>query len=207
MSHLLFWLRKNMLVSISVFLLLCSSYFFYGAESLRRQLRKSEVQAFNSGDIVQVIDVIDGDEMTVTTPSKDAKTVVRLLGIMALDPTREGHAGTVHFGQQAVDYLRSICAGHSAKLIMEQAQHQDKNGRLLAYVQIETDNGFDSDLGMQLIEKGLALVYTKYPTKREAKYLVAEQKAIAAGQGLWQDPKLKSTVLGWKSQWAEKRSQ
>ena len=173
---------KNGFFWLLIGILLCASLFFgLNAEARRRTMQRFEV-ALNDGDRVSLASVVDGD--TVVVQKQDGAAVaVRLLGIKAFDPTREKEA-TARFGRSAMDAIHEIMGDRLAVVELGNPP-KDKYGRVLARLLVE-----EQPVGLSLIRRGLALVYTAFPFDQMPLYLEEQEKARANREGLWGDPAL-----------------
>jgi micrococcal nuclease len=137
------------------------------------------------GQIVKVLRVIDGDTLEIQRGDKKEK--VRLLGVDTPE-TKHPEKPVEPYGPEATEFVRSLTEGKSICLDYD----RDKYHRLLAYV-YTSDNIF---LNAELIRKGYARTYTKYPFYPEYMNLFfdLEEQAWKKGAGLWES-KEKSPLL------------
>jgi len=140
---------------------------------------------------VQLARVIDGDSIRVVFRGEN--TPVRLLGIDCVEMrnTNKRRKQMKEYGlteEQAlmIGRLASEATEDALKppakirvVLPEAKAERDRYGRLLAYV--EADGG---DLGMKLIEAGLADVFDARHA-RESVYLEAREGARNQGLGIW----------------------
>lgn len=117
--------------------------------------------------------VVDGDTLIVTTESDQLR--VRIRGIDAPEKDQP-------YGTEARKALNAMVIGRSVMLITD---GKDKYGRVLASVATG-----ETDIGLQLLEKGLAWAYTgilgtEMPAQWKQAYKTAEAEARIAGIGLW----------------------
>lgn len=167
-----FWLVTFVFIGASV-------YFTYNVFSFKNMLSDpNSTIEFPSGQKVTVSGIIDGDEISVSMG--DARFIVRILGIFAYDATANDTLTQGH-GRAAVNYLEAVLLNREAELVFENLR-RDQNKRVLAYVQVN-----NTDIGFDMIQKGICLVYTKYPFSRMGKYLAAEAAAETKKSGLWGD--------------------
>ncbi len=136
--------------------------------------------------------VYDGDTIEVAEVGK-----VRLIGIDALDAHNEGKTWqqAARYGLTA-DQVR-LWAARASQFARERLQggqvmlHRGRQatgdyGRVLAYV--EVDGGADGrDFNLQMIRRGLAAAYRRYPHARRGRYLRAEKEARRKRAGFWAD--------------------
>jgi micrococcal nuclease len=121
------------------------------------------------GNEVIVSWIVDGD--TIEVDAEAGTLVVRLLGINAPD---DGEC----FYDEATDHLIDILKGRTIRL---DTDGTDQFDRVLAWV-------WDGDtlVNRDLVERGLAIATTRDPDDRHHPELITEEeRAIAAGAGLW----------------------
>lgn len=149
-----------------------------------------------SGQKVLVIKVIDGDEASVKFDNK--QFVVRIQGISSFNPTiNDPYVQNVT--QSALTYLEKTILNREVTLVFEKFLQDDQN-RLIAYLHLE-----NRDVGLDMVDNGLTLVYTKYPFSRMAEYLRHENGAMAAKQGLWGNPVVANRSIQLKQIWDQGR--
>ncbi len=183
-----FWALIAHLVGVSV-------YFTYEVELRRRNLKGvGNAAKIASGAVVEPVKAIDGDEVSVKTGG--TPTVIRILGIKSFSAT--ANERTIQsVGAAAWREADKLMRADPGPLIVTYKTYkQDKRGRTLAYL----ERG-KIDIGLRLVEKGLVLVFTRYPFSRQATYLAAEAKARAQELGLWGDPKTTLRALALKAVW------
>jgi endonuclease YncB( thermonuclease family) len=149
-----------------------------------------------TGDTVDVVDVVKGDELVVKKGKREAH--IRLLGVHAFDAVMD---------DPVIDRLRLPVLEHVKAVKGKKVQvtlgktSKDPHGRYLAYV------GHDGhQLNRDLIAEGFVLVYTEYPFAREKDYLAAEAEARAAKKGIWADSVALKTLVGLRKLWREARA-
>lgn len=134
------------------------------------------------------IAVADGDTLTL----EDLGTV-RFIGV---DTPEKNHPELpVQFmSQEASAFTKGLCLGKNIRLEYDvfDRNKRGKYGRILAYLYLE-DGTF---IQKQLLIKGYAAAYTKYPfaEKRKNRFLAWEQKAKQARLGLWSDGGMKEVL-------------
>jgi len=127
------------------------------------------------------LSVADGDTLTL-----EVLGTVRLIGV---DTPEKNHPQLpVQFmSKEASTFTEKTCLGKKIRLEYDpyDTDKRGNYGRVLAYVYLE-DGTF---LQEELIKKGLAIAYTKYPLDegRKAQFLAWEQEAKQSGIGLWKD--------------------
>ena len=179
-----FWILVTILAMASV-------AFGFGAEKRRRGVVDKEA-TLATGDIVQLQQVVDGDNVLVT---KEGQTLsVRLLGIKAFSPTEKGPGG--RYGQEAKLRLGHMLENQSAQVLLNTTQAKDTSGRYLAELFVD-----DRDVGLELVKQGLALVYSKYPFATMTVYLQEQEKAKAQQLGLWGDPETAKRAKLLSQEW------
>jgi len=123
---------------------------------------------------LRVSRVIDGDTFTL----ENGETI-RLIGI----DTPELHHSEIpvqRFAKEASDYLKNMIEGLKVTLEFEPDNLKDAYGRLLAYVYIN-----DVFVNKEMIRRGYAYAYTRFPFKYQQDFLEAEKEAIDKQYGLW----------------------
>lgn len=175
-----------------------SLYFTAGVVAFKRSLNsRPAAAALKSGQSAVVQRILDGDEMSVLVGKEPI--IIRLLGVSAPDPTMNDPE-MQPAGRQTLLWLENNVQGKQVELVFDELK-TDARKRLLSYVQIE-----GRDLGEVLVEKGLALTYTKYPFSRLGAYALAEDGARRARLGIWGDPKVARRAEQLKALWdAERR--
>ena len=135
------------------------------------------------------ISVADGDTITL----EDIGTV-RFVGV---DTPEKNHPKLpVQFmSQEASKFTRQLCLGKKVRLEYDPYDEDKKGnyGRVLGYLYLE-DGTFVQE---ELLKKGYAIAYTKYPLdeNRKQKFLKIEQEAKDKGVGIWNDSGL--TEVKW----------
>lgn len=141
-----------------------------------------------------VVEVVDGDTLTVRLPGGDRETL-RLLGVdtpevhsppapsewEGIPNTPGGESCLREYGNAASDFVREGAApGSTVKLAFD--PESDKRGyydRLLVYVIVDGEN-----LNHQLIDRGLARFYDSELSERAA-FLDSESVARENQRGAW----------------------
>jgi endonuclease YncB( thermonuclease family) len=149
--------RKPVLFLLAVFLVILSAHFITRDLNRRCYIKR----------------VIDGD----TIELRDGKRV-RLIGIDTPE-TVHPDLPVQRFGLEASGYMKKIAEGQYCRLEYE-GKSTDYYGRLLAYVYTGSVM-----LNKEMLDKGYAFVYTKYPFVRMKEFLLVEQKARHMQRGLW----------------------
>jgi endonuclease YncB( thermonuclease family) len=168
----IFWTLIAALLGASVF-------FAVGILEQRREVRSAQA-TIASGEVVSLVEVVDGDTLLVRTEA-GAQASVRLLGVKAFDTKLEKDV-TGTYGQAAVDALRRRLEGKPARVLLHTTP-KDKYGRAIATLIAD-----ERDVGLELVKEGLALVYTVYPFPAMPIYLKDQELARAERRGLWGNP-------------------
>ena len=183
-----------------IMLLCCvSTYFTYQVQARRKGLKgKRNAAQLASGTKLEPIKAIDGDEVSVKAGGTPA--VVRLLGIKAFSASAaEGDIQSI--GKAARRGADKLLRAGKGPLVIEYSKFKrDKHGRTLAYLR----RG-ERDIGLELVRRGLVMVYTRYKFARQALYLTAEAKARAQELGLWGSPKATVRATALKAVWEADR--
>lgn len=167
---------------------------FYAVEVARQQAEAGPRDAvLASGDVVQLVQVIDGDTLRVR--KDDGGATVRLLGIKAFDAKAAKDDTAVH-GRAAEEGLRVLAEGQALRVLLNNPP-RDRHGRTLANLYVG-----DDDLGLALVSRGHALVYTVYPFAQLQAYRQAQAAARAARLGLWADPAAVERADALAREWA-----
>ncbi|MBI1891434.1 MAG: thermonuclease family protein [Burkholderiales bacterium] len=164
-----FWLIIWALLGASV---------FYGvnAESQRRSAQQAEGK-LDSGDVVRLVKIIDGDTILVNKAGQENTTIL-ILGIQAFESKIERDV-TAPYGQAAVDALEKRAADKPIRVLLHSTP-KDKHGRTIATLFVD-----DNDLGLSLISDGHVLAYPVYPFPSLPVYLREQAAARAAKRGFW----------------------
>lgn len=184
-STALFW---------SLIAILLSASLFFG---LNAEHRRKSVQAgsgkIDSGDLVRLVKVIDGDSIQVVREGQEPVTV-RLIGIKSFDAKVEKDVVTL-FGQATVEALQRMMIDRPVRVMLN-ATPKDKNGRYLATLFAD-----DQDIALYLVRQGLVLVYTVYPFPAMQSYLQEQEQARAARRGLWASAAATERALAMINEW------
>ena len=182
---LAFWGIIAVLVAASV---------FYGtsAEKQRRSVQSAGGK-IESGDLVKLVKVIDGDSLLAVREGQ-APVSIRLVGIKSFDAKVEKDIVTP-FAQAAMETIQRSMADRPARVLLN-ATPKDKHGRYLVTLYVD-----DEDLGMRLVRQGLALVYTVYPFPAMQSYLQEQEQARAGRRGLWSNAAVAERALALIREW------
>jgi endonuclease YncB( thermonuclease family) len=127
------------------------------------------------------ISVADGD-----TLSLEGIGPVRFIGV---DTPEKNHPKlpVQYMSQEASNFTRNLCLNKMIRLEYDSYDEdkRGKYGRVLGYLYLE-DGTFVQE---ELLKRGYAIAYTKYPFDKNRKqfFLKLEQKAKKKGIGLWDD--------------------
>ena len=126
----------------------------------------------------RVIGVSDGDTITLLLVSDTTKTP-RKIRISGIDAPEKAQA----FGSVAKEAMSQLAYGSDATA---ECRTTDRYGRSICLVRVK-----EVDVGLRLIELGLAWHYKKYastqPREESASYAMLENASRAAKRGLWRD--------------------
>lgn len=122
----------------------------------------------------RVVQVIDGDTIKLNTGE-----TVRLLGIDTPE-TQHAEVPVQRFGKEASEFLKQMVEGFECRLEFEPGNVKDKYGRILAYVYVD-----DRMANAELLRRGYAYVYTRFPFSRMNEFIRYEQEARERQYGLW----------------------
>jgi len=127
-------------------------------------------------DQATVIKVIDGDTIDVRLDGKIES--VRLIGVDTPE-TVHPFKPIEEYGKEASNYTKSRLQGKNVRLEYDLSK-RDKYGRILAYIYVD-----DAHFNAELIEKGYAFAYLRFPFKYREEFRLLELKAREAGVGMW----------------------
>ncbi|MCA9627229.1 MAG: thermonuclease family protein [Myxococcales bacterium] len=182
-----FWLLVMVLLAASV-------VFGFGAEGRRRQVQSSE-SSLATGDIVGLAEVVDGDSLVVV--KGEQRVAVRLIGIKAFDPKSDpGDAS--RFGREAVSELTRLLKDKPIRVLLHDPP-TDAHGRTLAELFVD-----DQDVALDMVKRGLVLVYTVYPFGSMSMYLQEQARAKADRVGLWSESDMAKRAELLSREWSRK---
>lgn len=189
---------NHLFVFVVITLAGASSFFTLQVFRFKGSLRSGATGApLTSGQQVPAVRALDGDELVVDLGS--GQLTVRLLGIATYDPTMNDPM-VQPWALQALRFLEVEAVGKPVRLHFEEYK-LDAKKRLLAYVHLE-----QRDLGLEMIQRGLALAYTRYPVTRQDAYLAAQDQARKQRLGLWAEPALVNRSEQLRVLWDRERT-
>lgn len=182
--------------------LAASSVFFALSVELRRHRWSTGAAGATlaTGALVEVVQVLDGDEVSVKLPG-GSSVIVRLLGVKAFEP-KVNEPGLSEYGDAAVQQLERLLARPAPLTLEFEAPQHDDAGRLLAYLRKDS-----VDVGATLIEGGIALAFTRYGFSREGAYVALQQRAKERAKGLWSSTRAIERAQALEEQWRAERAQ
>ena len=135
-----------------------------------------------SRGLAVVVDVIDGDTLTVDTAAGE-RVRVRVLGIDAPEAAKDGKPAECG-ASEAREALAALVDDRQVGLTADsRSDVEDRYGRRLAYVDVD-----GLDVGAALIQAGWAAAWhprSAVEPERGPSYQKAQKRAQAAGSGLW----------------------
>ena len=139
--------------------------------------------AMYQGQLVKVIQVIDGDTIDVDLPdmlNDRSFTRVRLWGI---DCPEQGNIDQQPqpYAKEAEAYVREMISDSRVRLTLEPHRLRGTFGRILAHVEVP-ERG---NVNLALLEAGLAKADERWPHVNLSRYAKAQRKAQQEAIGLW----------------------
>ncbi len=175
-----------------------SLFFTVGVVRFQRGLKAAGAgPAVVSGASATYVQAVDGDEVSVRIEGQPL--TVRLLGISAFDPAIQDPL-VQPFGRAAMQHLDQLAAGRAVTLHFEELAY-DRKRRLLAHLHVGS-----VDAGLELVSRGLALTYTRYPFGRMGVYLQAEAEARERRAGLWAEAAASTRATQLRVVWDQERA-
>jgi len=171
-----------------------SAYFGVSAERERVALHRERI-SLSSGDIVRLARVIDGDTIVVEKGGETA--VVRILGIKSFE-VRSPNDPATRYGKAAVDGIAKMLEGRSVRILLHSTP-KDGHGRTLATLFIG-----GQDVGLDLVKRGLVLVFTVYPFPAMSLYLEQQGAAASSQRGLWKSDEVSRRARALAIEWQRK---
>lgn len=132
------------------------------------------------GQAAQVADIVDGDTVDVLPAGGGAEVRVRLLGI----DTPEVYGGAECWGAEASAFAEKTLGGQAVRLLADPTQDDtDRYGRSLRYLIVGSGENYST----LAAEAGAAraYIYNDTPVTQHPAISAAEDRARAAGRGLW----------------------
>ncbi len=168
---------------------------FFAVGTWRHQNTQQQRDAkLDSGDVVQLSKVIDGDTLVVQKDGQGVATV-RVLGIKSFE-SKHGKDSAALYGRAAEEALQRLVADKPMRVLVNNPP-RDKHGRTLATLYVG-----DQDVGLALVSQGHVLVYSVFPFASMPLYLQQQQQARAANLGLWADSEVTARAEGMIRDWA-----
>ena len=193
-------------VLLAMILAFCALFFFFGAESFRRDLWKSHPELFIDQQQVTIERVIDGDELQLVD-ANGYSARFRMLGIKTFDSTANDPMDS-QIGKTCFSYLESTALGRKAQIQLSE-KVLDNKGRLLGSIYLLNEEGEPDkqSLAEILLQRGYAVVYTRYDFPDMDKYLNIQAEAKIVKQGLWGNARLSERVEILMQQWRKEREE
>ncbi len=183
----------------SLVLGLCAATVFFVTGIYGQQANQQQREAkLDSGDLVQLVKVIDGDTVVVRKEGQGNATV-RLLGIKTLE-SKHGKDEVAVYGRAAEDALKRTVGDKPLRVLLN-TPPRDRHGRTIA-----TLYAGDQDIGLGLVGEGHALVYSVYPFASMPLYLQAQALARSKNLGLWGNPDVSTKAEAMINEWARQGS-
>jgi micrococcal nuclease len=132
-----------------------------------------------AAEMHRVARVIDGDTIVLIPNEK-----VRLIGV---DAPETAHPKKIIecFGKDAKEFMRAAVEGKTVRFVLDEANavrnHKDRYGRTLGY--LYTEDG--SLLNAELIRRGYAHAYTRFPFRYIVEFREMERQARTEAAGFW----------------------
>lgn len=145
-----------------------------GSSKVEECLPSKEVRILLSNGPFRVVRVLDGDTIVL-----DNGETVRLIGVDAPE-IHHPEIPVQRFGEEATEFLRRFAEGFECTLEYEPNNIRDLYGRLLAYVFVG-----DRLANAEIIRRGYAYAYTRFPFRRQAEFISLEHEAREHQYGLW----------------------
>ena len=193
-------------LNVITFGLLLSSLFFYASiQPVRNRALASNPELFKDGQMVLVSKVIDGDELRIENDA--GSTRMRLLGIQSFDASANDFRIS-EIGKVCVDYLESNYVGQQVRLEIS-PKGIDDDGRLLGTLWIpgDTPGEPETDLVLDLVAKGMTLVYLKYDFAEIENYKQVQETARIDKQGLWASERVSTRAASMLRLWEQERKE
>ncbi|MHC4119191.1 MAG: thermonuclease family protein [Planctomycetota bacterium] len=197
------FLAQHNISILTGILLAASLYFFVGANRMRSATTASNPHLFSTGDIVDIVNVVDGDEVLIGD-GKGNNTLFRLLGIKSFSATVSDPLLS-EYGKICFTYLKAKTANQKAGLEIADKE-LDTEGRLLGTLFLKGSQGeYTVDLGLDLVRKGYTLVYTRFDFAGMKDYLGVQKLAQEEKAGLWSNERIAARALALQLLWDEEK--
>lgn len=184
---LIFWSMIGLLLGVSA---------FYGVSAVRQrqQLHSSSATQLQSGDLVKLVQLIDGDSLQVAKGNEDP-VILRLVGIKAFDAKVEKDVFSP-YARTALEHMQRHLRDKPLRVQIDPSHPHDKYERWLATVYVE-----NQDFGLYLIRQGLVLTYPVYPFPALQMYLQAQEEAQRRHLGVWSNPRAAGRAKALMREW------
>lgn len=134
------------------------------------------------GELVRVVNVIDGDTIRVERDDGSIERV-RYIGIDTPELTNEEQEGPEPYSRQAA-LANASYVQYQEVLLETDTSDRDQFDRLLRYVWVETEDGWVM-VNRRLVALGLATVRAYEPdTRNHESFLAVEERAKSTGRGM-----------------------
>ncbi|MEM9019373.1 MAG: thermonuclease family protein [Planctomycetota bacterium] len=134
------------------------------------------------GQSYRVVRVIDGDTFDLAVPDRGEQiTRVRLWGVDTPELAKPDGREAEPYAIEAAARTRTLTEGRAITLYLEPHRHRGRFGRLLAHAELPDG----TLLNKRLIEEGLSKADHRWSHGKIEPYQAAEDRARAAGVGLW----------------------
>lgn len=155
------------------------------------EIRQDFTQKLNSGRMVKVKQVIDGDTIELENGER-----VRLIGIDApesgdnsklqriLEKNRISKTLILQWGNQSKIFLKNLVLGKKLKLVYD-LDLCDRYGRTLAYLYFP---GQSKSVNQTILEFGFAKIQQGFPFSLSSEFESSLEHARKQKLGLWQNP-------------------
>ena len=189
---------------IAIALLACSTYFFIAAQRFRARMNANNPDLFRTGQIVDVLAVIDGDEILIGDTDGNSTTKLRLLGIKSFNPTASDPLLS-EYGKICFDYLKAVTVDQRARLEVA-PKRRDNEGRLLGTLYLRgPKRAYNVDLADELLRNGYTLVYTRFDFERMGPYLRTQDEAKREKAGFWSNEGIAARATSLMTWWEEQK--
>jgi endonuclease YncB( thermonuclease family) len=180
-----FWLTVTLLLGAAV---------FFGLEARQHEgARVLREAALDSGDVVRISTVLDGDTVVVLK-DEAGRATVRLLGIKSFEAKQAKDEQALR-GRLAADALRTRFQGEVLR-VLTHAPPRDRQGRTLASLYAGPE-----DIALWMVSEGHVMVYTVYPFAQMTSYLAAQNEARNQRKGLWASAALREQAAQLERDW------